>query len=1581
MTVMTAIRSAETEEAKNAADRIAQARSLLPQDAVLLHFFDALYASAVPDDVLRARADQLTALAMTLQAEANKRPKGAAHVVAFNHSHETVLLGINDDRPFLFDSALQAAMADGARIRAAFHPIMDLDGVRTSIIALVCDALSGETRQKLVESLRDTFAQGALAVRDWKPMLARQATAREDLARHPPIIAGKRADIAEDLAFLDWLADNHFTFLGARDYVLGKDGANGIMEPVKGSGLGVLSDDGTRVIRRGSERSGLSPEVRAFLNTPEPIIVTKSAQRSLVHRRAHMDYIGIKTFDPNGTFVGERRFVGLFTSSAYFAQPRTVPLLRRKIEAVMGHAGLAPASHDGKALTHILDTFPRDELFQVSADELYVIATGILHMGGLPRLKLFLRFDRFDRFVSALLLAPRDQINANIRGDIHALLAKAFNGRTSAFEAAVDDSALARLHFIVGRNDGPLPKVDVRELESQISELVATWDDHFADALCAAHGRSEGHARLAALNPRFSPGYRGAFSAHEGARDLAVLEEIATTKDGLALRASVWRREGDAAAALRLKIHVLGEVLPLSASLPVFENLGLKVIAEDSYPVSFNSDGGWRQETVILDFSMERADGLPVKIDEIRKPLEDAFHAVLRGDAENDGFNRLVIGANLDWRDITILRAAGKFLRQAAMTFSLAYMQQALVRNPDVAALLVALFHTRNDPRLSGDRAAQVSEIEKRIAAALKDVPSLDDDRIIRRFNNVLDAVLRTNFFQRNADGSARPAMAIKFDSAKLDELPAPRPWREIFVYSPALEGVHLRFGRIARGGLRWSDRREDFRTEILGLVKAQQVKNAVIVPVGAKGGFYPKLMPVNPTREQFMETGVAAYKIFINALLDLTDNLDKDGQVVLPPDVLRPDGDDPYLVVAADKGTATFSDIANAIALERGFWLGDAFASGGSVGYDHKKMGITARGAWEAVKRHFRELGTDIQSHDFTVVGVGDMSGDVFGNGMLLSKHIRLVAAFDHRHIFLDPNADAAIGFAERERLFNLPRSSWDDYNKALIGKGGGVFARTMKEIPLSAEVKALIGATADSLSPPALINALLKSEIELLWFGGIGTYIKASTQSHLDAGDRANDALRINGNELRAKVVGEGANLGVTQLGRIEVARTGARIDTDAVDNSAGVDTSDHEVNLKILLGGPVMRGEFSEEKRNSLLASMTDDVATHVLADNYNQTLVLSVAQSRGTTDLDAHGRLMRDLESRGKLDRAVEFLPSDAQLKALANDGKGLTRPELCVLLAYAKLDLDAEVLASPLPDDPFFASLLTGYFPAAAVAAFPQEPQRHRLKREIVSTVLINAIVNLAGPLFVLRTSEVTGRTAADAARGFVLSDGTFGLSALKARIDALDGKVDAGLQTELYGGIADQFLRATYWFLAHVSVDAPIAETVMQYRAGVEALRESYTLTKGDLARIEALAKHVPEDLARDWSLKRHLVSTLDVALLARNTGQEPAKVAPLYAALGSTIGLDRLRGLASRFSPPEHWDRLALRRLMDDLSQSQRAIAAKLLDSGIGVEEWANRQGEALERTRGFLNSLEASGELSVAKLMLASSQIQNLG
>ena len=1571
----------------HAEERLAQARREIAHTGDLATFFDALFAGADDEDILIS--ESLVKIAAAAKNVLDSHRVGEIDVVLLPgpdpKEPQDMLVAVNDDRPFLFDSALRAAAAGGGRVRAAFHPIVLHQGRLISVIVLLLDVVA--TRDELIATMRGAFAQGALAVRDWKKMLTHLKAVRDELAAHPP--AGR--NLSEDLAFLDWLADNNFTFLGARDYRLVKDGTVRL-DPVDVSGLGVLADAGARVLRKASEPRELSQDVQDFLDEPEPLIVTKSSTLSQVHRRVHMDYVGIKTFDAEGRFTGEHRFVGLFTSGAYSLNPRQIPLLRQKIAAVTARAGLIPNSHDGKALAHILDTFPRDELFQVSDSELYAIAMGILRLGGRPKIRLFLRFDRFDRFVSALLFAPRDHVNPAVRARIHALLARALNGRASASDVAIDETSLVRIHYIIGRNVGPPPRVDIAQQEQEIAETLKTWDDGFVEAMSARHGRSEGTRLAAARAAKFSPGYQGYFSAHEGVRDLEILELLAASPDPVKVAASVYRKDGDAAPVIRLKLHVLGEILPLSATLPVFENLGLKVVAEDNFPLSFKRDDGWAAEAVILDFLMERADGRPAHLDDIREKLEDAFHAVIRGLSESDNFNRLVMSAGLAWDTVTILRAVAKFLRQAAFSFSQDYMEQALNRNPDIARLLVELFFARNHPGEASDAAAK--KIGDRIEAALRDVPSLDDDRILRRFRNVIENILRTNYWQENGK---RPALAFKLDSQKLDELPAPRPWREIFVYSPALEGVHLRFGKVARGGLRWSDRREDFRTEILGLVKAQQVKNAVIVPVGAKGGFYPKLPVPLGNREAMMQNGIAAYKMFINALLDVTDNLKPDGAVVPPKDVKRHDGDDPYLVVAADKGTATFSDIANGIAEERGFWLGDAFASGGSHGYDHKKMGITARGAWEAVKRHFRELGRDIQSEDFTVIGVGDMSGDVFGNGMLLSEHIRLVAAFDHRHIFLDPSApagaDADAAYQERKRMFALPRSSWDDYNKNLIGKGGGVYARSLKEIPLSDEVKALIGSEAASLAPAALIHELLKAKTDLLWFGGIGTYIKASTQNNLDVGDRANDGLRVNGKEVQALVVGEGANLGVTQLGRIEYARSGGRIDTDAVDNSAGVDTSDHEVNLKILFSGPYRRGEIDSQRRDALLADMTDDVAELVLADNYDQTLALSVAQAASARDLDADARFIRDLEARGKLDRGVEFLPSDADIATLDHDGKGLTRPELAVLLAYAKLDLDAEILGSALPDDPALAPMLAAYFPKQAATRFAIELPQHRLKREIISTSLANRIVNLAGPVFVSRMKEMSGSSGAEVARAFVVAQGAFGLEALKKRIDALDGKIDAAEQTSLYGELAEILRRLGLWFLTHVGAKEDLNATIALYRAGVEALRGQYRdfvspeQAQDVQARI-ARFKGAPAELARDVGLLPLLGVAPEIAQLAR--GRQVATVARLYFGLGALLGLDRLRLLAGHIAPAEHWDRLAIRRLVDDLFAAQRALAQSLLNGMAGdagsaeaataLAHWADENKDTLARTKSFLAALETSGDLSIAKLTLATSQIHKL-
>jgi len=1578
-----------------AIDLIARCTLDVRDEPELAGFLEALTKNASPDDVTRYSQTELTALARLIHARVASRVPGETLVTLIDPAreaagrNETVLVAINDDAPFLFDSLMGEVTAQGFTVRAVFHPVVTAAGRPTSVIVTVMDTIVEEDlREQLRRGCAAVFAQVHLAVRDWRAMQDRLAAAIAELQSAPSRAPAEAT--GEAVEFLQWLGDDHFTFLGCRDYAYSPEDG-GRLQAVEGSGLGVLADAGARVVRRNAEDTTISDTLRDFLFQHDPLIITKANEKSLVHRRVNMDYIGVKLFAADGTFTGERRFVGLFTSGAYSRTPADIPLLRFKAAAVMARAGLPHLGHDFKTLAHIIDTFPRDELFQISDDELYTTAMGILRLTERPKLRLFLRFDRFDRFAAAIVFVPRERFNSAVHIRLHEILAEALNGRRMEAMPSLGDSVLARLYYTIGLDEGAPPAVDITAIEQAMRTAVRTWEDGFLDVLKSRYGDVEGTRLFRQQAPGIPARYRDVFAPVEGAEDMAAIETLARSGKKPAVEARVMRRLSDRRSTLRIKLYGLGPALPLSVSLPVFENFGLKVIAEDAYPIVAGAG-----EAFVLDFLMERADCGSAQGTEIKHLLEAAFHAVIAGEAESDGLNRLVIGAGIGWRDVTILRAAAKFLRQAQVPFSQDYMEQALSRNPDIAKLLVALFHAELSPEQASEEAA--AAIRSKIEAALHDVQSLDDDRIIRRLRNVIANVLRTNFYQPGDGGRPKPYLAIKLASDKLDELPAPRPHVEIFVYSPAVEGVHLRFGKVARGGLRWSDRREDFRTEVLGLVKAQQVKNACIVPVGSKGGFYPKQMPLNANREETLATGIAAYKTFINALLDVTDNLGPDGHVVPPQRVLRRDDDDPYLVVAADKGTATFSDIANGIAEARGFWLGDAFASGGSHGYDHKVMGITARGAWEAVKRHFREIGRDIQSEPFTCVGIGDMSGDVFGNGVLLSKAMKLVAAFDHRHIFIDPDPNPATSWAERKRLFDLPRSSWADYDKTLIAQGGGIYPRTLKEIPLTAAVKALTGLTSDTATPAEVMKALLKAEVDLLWLGGIGTYVKASTQSHLEAGDRANDAIRINGKDLRAKVVGEGANLGLTQLGRIEYAQSGGRLNTDAIDNSAGVDTSDHEVNLKILMGGALRRGELKAEARDTLLASMTDEVAALVLKDNVDQTLALTVAEARGVSDLDAYGRFMRDLETRGRLDRAVEFLPDDAELRRRAQSGKGLTRPELAVLLAYAKLDLKAELLASDLPDDPYFLSELSGYFPPEAVAALPSELERHRLKREIVTDVVANKLINLAGPLFVHRMKEMSGASAARIVRAFAVADGAFGLSGLRRRIDALDLKVDARLQTAMYADIVAVLRRLGLWFITNVPGDAGLAGIVELYRSGAanlsgtfSTLVSPYEAHDTELRIAELEAGGVPHAIAEDAAVLPLIAGLPEIALIAHTHSLPLDLVAGAYFAMGAAVGLDRLRGRASRITAAEHWDRLAIRRIVDDLYAGQRALtAAALKDGGVeagtraagteAVARWTEAHREALQRTTAFLAALESTGELSVAKLTLAGSQIHEL-
>ena len=1603
------------------------ARLIGTDDPKLSAYFDIFTRNAIPEDILRFSDAELAALVKYVYGKSAERKPGVPLIEIFDPNEvgfapsQTVLIAINEDMPFLYDSCASEVRDRGFRIRAAFHPIMirrqdDHDTkinteIRESTIVLALEKISDrQILDGLCHGISQVLADVQLAVSDWKSILKRLRDTIGELKHCPPAIEEERLD--EYLAFLGWLADNHFIFLGARDYVFDGTG-EGRHEADFDSGIGLLTDPETRVIRRGEDRSSLTMDVRDFLTSPSPIIITKSSTRSTVHRRVHMDYIGVKRFDKDGALIGERRFVGLFTSSAYSRFPPDIPLLRLKVANVLAGSGLPADSHDGKALAHILNTYPRDELFQINEEELLATSLGILSLTQRKKVRLFLRFDRFDRFVSALVYVPRERYNTTIRKKIHALLAQALDGRMSNATPSLEHETLARVHLIIGRNVGTRPEVDVRALEAKIREIVRTWADEFSDQLFSKYGEAQGTQIQSRYKDAFPAAYQNIFSPGAAVDDIRYIESLLEERaPGGNCLADVYEHkkssDDEGHDTLRLTLFALNEYVSLSDSLPLFENLGLKVIAEESFLLRPRTASGEVQPVALMNFLTEPRNGqLNEEFARIKQRLEDAFHAAWLGKAESDGLNQLVLAAQLSWQDVTILRAVAKFLHQAGLMFNQSYMEAALAKNAGLALLLVDLFYALHDPDAFESlerRTETASNIRERIDAGLGNVPSADEDRIIRAFESVIEATLRTNFFQPVPNGDFKPLLALKLNSRRLEMLPAPKPFVEIFVYSPDVEGVHLRFGPIARGGIRWSDRAQDFRTEVLGLVKAQQVKNAVIVPVGAKGGFYPKRLPFGGTREEIQGAAIEAYKSFVSALLNLSDNISPDGSIAPPENVLCHDGEDPYLVVAADKGTASFSDIANAIALERNFWLGDAFASGGSKGYDHKKMGITARGAWEAVKRHFREIGRDIQNQPFTCICVGDMSGDVFGNAALLSKKIKLIAAFDHRHIFFDPEPDPETSWKERKRLFELKRSSWDDYDKSLISPGGGVAPRSAKKVRLSPEMKAMTGLKKDEVPPAEIIHALLKAPADLLFFGGIGTFIKSSGERHSEVGDRANDFIRVDARDVRASIIGEGANLGATQLGRIEYASKGGeegeggRINTDAIDNSAGVDTSDHEVNLKILLSASLRRGAITHDERDNILVAMADDVAKIVLQNNYDQTLAISVSEHRAKHDVQAMGRFIRALEKAGKLQRAVENLPDDETIRERAEAQAGLSRPEIAVLLSYAKLDLLQEVIESELPDDPYFEEHLREYFPPQVMEKFSGELGTHRLKREIIATQLVNQTVNLAGPLYASRLSEITGAPSWRAVRAFAVADGAFEFTRLKKRIDALDLKITANLQYEMMGEIREFLRRVAGWFVTHLDLAAPLKEPVETYRAGAIALREllpsiaSPLESEGIAERAKALTEAgVPEDVAREIAFLPLFGAVPEIAMLTETKKSSFPAAAGAYFAIGQIVGLDRLKTQISSISTAEHWDRLALLQLAGEIRAAQRYLAAKALAEARGAmdaadkgaaaaKSWAALRLKELEPVRAFLEEVEQGGTPTIGKLTLAVSQIQKL-
>jgi glutamate dehydrogenase len=1512
------------------------------------------------------------------------------------------ILILQDDAPFLVDSVLGEIAEAGVTVRALYHPIVETAAsLRSSVIAVVIDPLPQERRDALGEGLAATLADVHGAVADHGAMIQLMREAIQKLEANPPKDIDAEV-LKEHIEFLRWVKSEHFVFLGTRDYAFPRDakGEYAVEAPLEETeaGLGILKNPERRVLRRASEPAVLTQAMRRQMDDIDPVTVAKSNLRSRIHRRAYMDYVGVKRYGPDGKVSGETRFVGLFTAEAYDRMAKEVPLIRLKVSNALARAGKPEGSHNYKRLKNILENYPRDELFQISEDDLLKNALGILHLYDRPRIRLFARHDPFDRFVSILCFVPRERYSVSLRQTIGQILSKAYGGRVSAWYPQLSDQPLTRVHFIIGVEPGNHLTPDLRAVEAEVAEAGRSWVDRFETALRSAEFDEVAVGPTSARwAESFGVAYRARYDADEAVADLEQFDRLSDgTGDGVfaepvAVRA--FRTEAETNLQFRFKLYRRGSAVPLSDVLPILADMGLKTLEESDHVIK--SPGA--ESIYIHDFLLEDPRGEGLSFADVKAPFEAAFAAVWSGRTESDGFNRLVMELGIDWREVALIRTLARYRQQTGLDPSQAVQEAALTLYPAVSRGILSLFSAKFDPAAGGNaesRAIEIIRIESVIAAQLQEVSSLDHDRALRRLAALVGAIKRTNFYQD------KPHISIKIAPRELEDMPLPKPFREIFVWAPHVEGSHLRFGPVARGGLRWSDRRDDFRTEVLGLVKAQQVKNSVIVPVGSKGGFYPKQLPVGGDRDAMQAEAIRAYKTFLSGLLDVTDNIVGDGAPVRPENVVAFEGDDPYLVVAADKGTATFSDIANDVSQSYGFWLDDAFASGGSAGYDHKEMGITARGAWEAVKRHFRELGKDIQSEPFTVAGVGDMSGDVFGNGMLLSKAIKLVAAFDHRDIFLDPNPDPAKSWEERNRLFNTPRTTWQDYDKGLISEGGGVFPRSAKSITLTPQIKEMLDIEADAVTPQDLMQAVLKSRVELLYFGGIGTYIKGAGETNAQAGDKANDSIRINGGEVRASVMGEGANLGSTQLGRIEAARAGVRLNTDAIDNSAGVDSSDHEVNIKILTGGAIASGHLKAEDRNDLLKSMTDEVGLKVLKHNYDQTLALTLQQAEGAAALDSQQAFMQSLSSQGKLNRAVEYLPDDARINEMKAQGVALTRPELAVLTAYSKLELFDAIIASKAPDDAFFEKMLVDYFPAP-LAQFEADMQSHRLRRDIIATVLSNEIVNMTGATFADRLRASAECDTGAMVTAFEAARQVFRLDAAWDAVSALDLKIPAEAQTALYAEIAMVLRRQTYWLARRAArTDTTVSSMIAAYQPAADALRSAgpEVLSRYEQSRYESRVKAflelgAPEDLARDIAMLRPMVATADIGDLAIELGWSAPAMARVYHQVGAAFDFDRLRVAANSIKSSDHFDRLAVRRLIQDLMAEQIALTrsvAKITTEASGtseetaetaVDNWIGGRQAEVEGLRGSVDEIEASGSgWTFAKLTIANGVIRSV-
>ncbi|MDT8410292.1 MAG: NAD-glutamate dehydrogenase [Wenzhouxiangellaceae bacterium] len=1551
----------------------------------------------------------------------------------WNSSH-TVVEMINDDMPFLVDSVVLALSRLELGVHLIIHPVIHLQrdedgqfltmtehgedvGSSESLIHLQIDRqTSPEALERIERRIRASLSDVHAAVVDWRPMTDKALEIADELE-------GSRSgldqeELSEAREFFKWLADDHFTFLGYREYAISESDEGRVLQAVGGSGLGLMREQHRKSPPRLLEE--LSGDPRGTSGQIHPIIITKTNGRSTVHRDGYMDYISVLRFNDSGRVSGEKRIIGLFTSGAYIRRCQDTPLVRIKVKRVLELSGLRPGSHAGKALLHILETLPRDELFQAGVRDLMQLSMGILDLQEKVQTRLFVRRERFGRFYSCMVFIPRDRFNTENRQKVQAIIKRALKGDRLDFSVQVGESKLARMHLIVRPKADRTIDFDVHEIEARIKQAIRSWDDELGEILVRRCGEEKGLELLRRFGRAFPLSYQGDVAPHVASFDVLAAAGLRDIHD---LGMSLYKPRRRAQGILRFKLFKYDQPIPLSDVLPMLENLGMRIVSERPYELILG-DGNriW-----IQDFDMQPPVSSEVHLDLVRDQFQEAFEQIWRGHTENDGFNRLIMLAKLNWRQACLLRACAKFLQQTGSPFSQNYMEQTLAAWPLAALLLVESFEARFDPdRIDEKRKRRTAarkhleqqcrmltepvddpvllefleevfiarETEgsvddaqaarKSFLRILDSIESADQDRILRSFSKVFKAMLRTNYFQLDKRGQHHEHMSFKFDSGLLPDLPRPIPSREVWVYSPRVEGVHLRGGKVARGGLRWSDRREDFRTEVLGLMKAQTVKNTMIVPVGAKGGFFVKQPPHTEDRDELIAEVVHCYRSFINGLLDLTDNLD--GDRLVPPDrVIRHDDDDPYLVVAADKGTATFSDIANAVSAEHGFWLGDAFASGGSNGYDHKKMGITAKGAWESVKRHFRELGLDTQSESFDVVGIGDMSGDVFGNGMLLSRHIRLKAAFNHMHVFLDPDPDPERSFEERQRLFALPRSSWSDYDKGLISEGGGIYSRQSKTIPISGRVREWLGVAEKELSPHALIRKIMTADCDLLWNGGIGTYVKSADESHSDVGDLANNPVRANGADLRCRVVGEGGNLGLTQKGRIEYALNGGRINADFIDNSAGVDCSDHEVNIKILLDMAVVNGQIDAGQRNQLLRGMTAEVESLVLRSNYLQTQALSMMEALTSTRLGAEAHFITMLEHQGLIDRDLEDLPDEEQLRDRVARGLGLMRPELAVLFSFGKITLYQDLIASEVPEDPYLSRELEDYFPAVLREDFSELMQGHRLKREIIATRVTNNLVNRMGAYFAMRIKEDTGASSAIVAKAFTVAREIFEARWYWHELEKYDRQVSAELQNQMYLEIWNLMRQSTRRLITlpgGFTVD--ISSKVNRFGPGMKDFRESLPeILTGDeneklvARRLELQEAGFAENLATRLAALGWMYSALDVVDEARHLDLDVVQVGQVYFRLLDKLCLRWLREQVENLSVEKQWYAHARGNLRDDLFRHHRNLTRRILSAPRGdgnpIDAWFDQHADAVDRTRSMLEEMRATSSQDFATMQVA--------